>query len=271
VRLLNPTKVKLIYFSPTGTSEKTVKAIQKGIGIEYDTIDLTLPDSVKKKHALSENELAIIVSPVYNDRIPEIAAERLSNVTGSKTPAVAVAVYGNRAYGDALLELKNIAQNQGFKVVAGAAFIGQHSFSSDNTPIAQGRPDKQDNTKAKKFGEKILKKLKGLEEYVDLDLPGNYPYSEEARTRTNSMLGGSYPVTTVDTCILCGMCARVCPTGCVEVSDTVETVSEKCIICSACVQNCPTGARHWEHQGVLGAAKWLSTEHGARKEPETYL
>ena len=268
---MKPNRIKLIYFSPTGTSEKTVKSIQKGIDIDYDTIDLTLPDADTKKHTLSENELTIIGSPVYNDRIPEIVVERFGNITGSNTPAVTVVVYGNRAYGDALLELKNISEKQGFKVVAGAAFIGQHSFNSEDSPIAHGRPDEKDKQKAMGFGKEVLKKLEGLDVYGDLDVPGNYPYGEEARARTNAMLGGSYPLTTVDTCILCGMCARVCPTGCVEVSDVVETESEKCIICSACVQNCPTGARHWEHEGVLGAAKWLSTEHGARKEPETYL
>ena len=67
------------------------------------------------------------------------------------------------------------------------------------------------------------------------------------------------------------MCAKVCPTGCVEVTDVVETQKEKCTACTACVQNCPTGARHWEHEGILKAAKWLSTEHGARREPEVFL
>jgi ferredoxin len=268
---LKPSKVKLIYFSPTGTSENTVKVVQKGIDVDYNVIDLTLPETEPKKHTVSNNELAIIGSPVYNDRIPKIMVERLCNVTGLNTPAVAVVVYGNRAYGDALLELKNISEKQGFKIVAGAAFIGQHSFSSEATPIAHGRPDEQDKMKAKNFGEAILKKLEGLDVFSDLEVPGNYPYNEEARVRTNAMLGGSYPLTSEESCILCGMCARVCPTGCVMVTDVVETVSEKCLVCSACVQNCPTGARHWEHEGVLGAAKWLSTEHGARKEPETYL
>jgi len=267
---VKPSKVKLIYFSPTGTSEKTVKAIQKGVGIDYDTINLTLSISESKKHTIKHDELAIIGAPVYNDRTPDTAVNRLSNIKGSNTPAVVVSVYGNRAYGDALLELKNLAENQGFKVVGAAAFIGQHSFNSADSPIASGRPDDQDVKIAKKFGVEIINKITSLDEFSDLKVPGNYPYSEEARTQTAAMLGGSYPLTEAEACILCGMCARVCPTGCVEVSDVVETDVEKCTICSACVQNCPTGARHWEHMGVLGAAKWLSTEHGARKEAETY-
>jgi Fe-S-cluster-containing hydrogenase component 2 len=59
--------------------------------------------------------------------------------------------------------------------------------------------------------------------------------------------------------------------GCVEVSDVVKTEVEKCMLCSACVQMCPTGARRWEHEPLLRVAKWLSTQHGDRKEPEVFL
>ena len=45
------------------------------------------------------------------------------------TPAVCVVVYGNRAYDDALLELKDILTERGCRPIAGAAFIGEHSFS----------------------------------------------------------------------------------------------------------------------------------------------
>ena len=38
-------------------------------------------------------------------------------------------LYGNRAYEDALLELKNTAEACGFVSLAAGAFIGEHSFS----------------------------------------------------------------------------------------------------------------------------------------------
>ena len=57
------------------------------------------------------------------------------------TPAVCVVVYGNRAYDDALLELKDILARRGCRPIAGAAFIGEHSFATPETPTARGRPD----------------------------------------------------------------------------------------------------------------------------------
>ena len=89
-----------------------------------------------------------------------------------------VVVYGNREYEDALLELKNLAIEQGFSRVAAGAFIGEHSYSRDSTPIAVGRPDEADLNKAKEFGERVLKKLldnRELDHLPTLEVPGNFP------------------------------------------------------------------------------------------------
>lgn len=40
--------------------------------------------------------------------VPGVALERLTRIQGNGQPAVAVVVYGNREFDDALLELKNI-------------------------------------------------------------------------------------------------------------------------------------------------------------------
>lgn len=258
-------KAKLVYYSPTGTGKRTVSAIMQGTGLDYDYIDLTPPDAAMKNYSVAKDELAIIAAPVYSGRIPGVALDRIKKVKGDGTPAVLVAVYGNRAFEDALLELKDVTSELGFNAVAGAAFIGQHSFDAKETPIATGRPDADDIKKAKEFGAKVMEKLGGIEEIPELSVPGNHPYRQGGGGDPRS------PETNPDTCILCGMCARVCPTGCVEVSDGVETDKTMCTACSACVQNCPTGARHWQHEGILKAAKWLATEYGARREPEVFL
>lgn len=258
-------KIKLVYYSPTGTGKRTVEAISKGMDIDYDVIDLTLPDSALKSYTIARNELAIIAAPVYSGRIPQVAVDRIKKVKSDGSPAVLVAMYGNRAFDDALIELKDITEELGFKAVAGSAFIGRHSFDTEETPIATGRPDGEDVKKAMDFGAKVMEKIKGLEEIPALEVPGDRPYRKGGGGDPRS------PETNPDSCILCGMCARVCPTGCVEVTDVVETDKAKCTACTACVQNCPTGARHWAHEGILGAAKWLATEHGARREPEVFL
>ena len=174
--------VKLVYFSPTKTTERIVVGIAQGLQIDtVEKIDLTPPGDRKQVLEEMHDELAIIGAPVYGGRIPPEAVCRLRRIKGNGTPAGVVVVYGNRAYDDALLELRNLAGELGFRPVAGGAFIGEHSYDSKATPIATKRPDAQDLKKAKRFGALIRKKMskiRTLDEMPSLPVPGNFPYQE---------------------------------------------------------------------------------------------
>ena len=105
--------------------------------------------------------LAVIVVPVYGGHVAPLAMERLENIRGLDTPTVLVVVYGNRAYEKALMELDAFAIPHGMKVIAGATFIGEHSYSTDKCPIADGRPNESDLNYAEDFGRKIMEKISG--------------------------------------------------------------------------------------------------------------
>jgi len=157
---MNSNSIKLIYFSPTGTTEKVLAAIAEGIQVDtVKQLDLTPPEAGIRPFAEMHAELAVIGAPVYGGRIPKDAKYRLQRINANNTPAVIVVMYGNREFEDALLELYNIVVEAGFKPVAGGAFIGEHSFENDSTPISKGRPDIKDLQKATEFGRTIRKKL----------------------------------------------------------------------------------------------------------------
>lgn len=263
---MNIRRVRPVYFSPTGTSKSIAEAVAEGIGMKTDGLNLTRSDDETPKREFSNDELAIIASPVYGGRIPVTAADRFKNLKGNGTPAVLVVVYGNRAYDNALLELKDLAIEQGFIPIAGAAFIGEHSYSTAEKPIAAGRPDGADLKKALAFGVDVKEKLKSAEGgFRELEVPGKKPFRERGIVEPFS------PETDRSTCSLCGTCATVCPTAAVIVAGLVETMKERCIRCSACVKNCPTGARHWEHEGLKRAVSRLYENCSVRKEPELFL
>ena len=133
--------VKLVYFSPTGTTKAVVQGIAHCINPgTMELIDITRPDARKQPLLASENELLVIVVPVYMGRVPALLNEWLNAIQAHNTPTVCVVVYGNRVYDDALLELKNIVMKCGCIPIACAAYIGEHSFSNSETPTAQGRP-----------------------------------------------------------------------------------------------------------------------------------
>jgi len=261
--------IDAVCFSPTGTTKRVLEAIVAGLGGGTVTlVDLTVAGGDRKVSESDGQSLALFGLPVYAGRIPQAALARLEHCQGQATPDVLVVVYGNRAYEDALLELSDVVGRQGFVPVAAGAFIGEHSFSKGETPIAVGRPDAGDRAKATAFGAAIRRKLDGLDclaEAGTLSVPGNRPYRER------HPLPAMAPVSRGDVCVRCGLCATVCPVGAITVERQADTREALCLHCCACVKICPTGARVVENPQLLEIARRLATNCAARKEPETYL
>ena len=158
--------------------------------------------------------------------------------------------------------MKDLARESGFVLIAGGAFIGEHSFANDTTPIANGRPDAADLIKARDFGLKIRGKMKDLDsidEVSQLEVPGNSPYKKRRKWAEIS------PSTQSDPCTLCKACASVCPVAAITVEETVETDKLVCILCCACVKNCPTGARVVEEPVLKQMVEWLGINCQARR------
>ena len=112
-----------LYFSPTGSTRRIVTEISRSLpwpSRELDVTDYSANDEVCRRTA---RELLLAGVPVYGGRVPATAVRRLKNIRGSDTPAVIVAVFGNRDYDDALLELKDLLEGQGFRVAAALAAV----------------------------------------------------------------------------------------------------------------------------------------------------
>ena len=120
-------------------------------------IDLTHPAGYPAP--LPGEAVAIFAVPVYGGHVAPVALERLREIRGEGTPAVVLAVYGNRSFGTAVAELASFVAGRGFVPVAAGAFVGEHSYSTPETPIAQGRPDARDLTAATAFGAQVREKL----------------------------------------------------------------------------------------------------------------
>lgn len=258
------TNVSVVYYSPTHTSEKIAEAIASGITeAPFNVVNLTTDGETAAIEIAAD--WVVLVAPVYAGRIPVEAAERFKRVQivgkeGVPTKAVVAVVYGNRDYDDALLELQNIAEELGLLPVAGGAFIGEHSFSRENMPIGEGRPDNKDLEIAKSFGEKACQVLSEDINQKKLYVKGNTPYCAHME------IPPVCPESTAQ-CNVCGKCVNVCPIHAIKVEDRcVVTDAEACTLCCACVKMCPNDARVFD----TPFTKMLFENCKERKEPELF-
>lgn len=262
------TKVFSIYLSPTGTTQKVALAIATGMGIPFENCDLT---TIKNRqsfyHTFSKDELAIVGLPVYAGRLPKNIDDFFSSLEGNTTPAVALVLYGNRDYNDALIELRLRLEECGFIVKAGAAFIGEHTFSKN---IATGRPDESDLTVASEFGKKVVE---SIDSQGFLKLKGDYPFKYKGYDPANP---GTHPtyfnIVTNESCTQCHLCAENCPWAAIEVDNPRIIDSKRCMRCLRCLKNCPASAKYIKDEKFFSFLPEFEMRLNSRRcEPELFL
>ncbi len=258
--------ISLLYFSPTKTTKKIVETIALEIKPEKTThFDLTSPTFNSKRFNEFNHELVIIGVPVYGGRVPVDATKRLQKLNANNIPTIIVVVYGNRDYEDSLIELNDITKDRGFMPFAAATFIGEHSFSTELSPIAQGRPDTNDLNKATEFGKNIRNVLFDNTPSKLISLPGNYPY------KTLAVMSNVSPITIDTLCDNCGVCVSVCPTDSIQINEIISTDKTTCILCCACVKECPNNARLIDNDLVKNIRERLFNNCSTRREPEIFI
>jgi ferredoxin/flavodoxin len=263
-------KVYAVYFSPTGTTEKAVVTLASGTALPVEKIDLTTPGARKtNRRIFGSDELVVVGLPVYGGRLPKNLEDFFSGLQGQATPAVVLVMYGNREYDDALIELKVRLEERGFGVIAGTAFVGEHTFSRN---IAAGRPNENDLTVAAGFGKQIMESLSRDSAGV-LTIKGNYPSALKGYDPSTPGPHPTYPnIVTSESCIECGVCAENCPWGAIHKDDFTIIDSPKCLRCFRCIKICPAAAKQVTDENFLAFLPQFEMRLNARRrEPELFL
>ena len=251
---MNIEKWIIAHFSPTGGTKKVADAIAAGFHIPTVEMDLTKEDSAV---TLGENDALMAVLPVYAGRVPQISLERMAALKGNGQKAVAVVVYGNREFEDALLETKDALEANGFLVVAAAAFIAEHSIIR---AIANHRPDAEDEILCRQFAADVMAKA---DDAAPVQVPGNMPYKELKPA-------ASHPAAN-ENCVKCGACARQCPVGAIPMDDPSHTNNDLCINCMRCVQVCPMNSRALPDAFLTMITQMLNQTAVGYKKPTIFL
>ncbi len=250
----------LFAFSPTESSMKIGRYLLEVMGYHIDLHDLT-HEQREREYDLNSEEIAFFAYPVYGGRVPAPFLDRLKKIKGKATRAVVVAVYGNRAYEDAILEMADFLEERGFIVVAALTAIAEHCYTYQ---VATGRPNPTDYLRLRDYAPELRERVK-CGERVSF-LPGNRPYKEGIPPAT-------WAPKTYDNCISCGICVVSCPMGIISTENPkIITDTASCIHCLACVKNCPEASKYVQEtefdRRVRSLEDMLSK---VRNEPELFL
>ena len=252
-------KIHEICFSPTGGTKRVSSMLCRALADETVTVDLTAREVDFGRVALTGEDIALIAVPSYSGRVPAIAAARLEAMHGNGARAILVCVYGNRAYEDTLIELRDVACRAGFRVIAAVAAVAEHSIVRQ---YATGRPDGEDEAVLRDFAARIRRKIDGGD-LNEPTIPGNRPYRKAASA-------GIVPKAT-HACIKCGVCAAKCPVGAIDPQDPKREDKQRCISCMRCVAVCPHGARRVNRLMLALAGRMLKKACAERKACELHL
>ena len=246
-----------IIFSPTGGTEKVANTMTK-FWNEVKDIDLSKTDLDFSSISLTKEDIAVIAMPSFGGVAPQLALDRLAKIEGNQCKCTIVAVYGNRAYENTLVQMEDYSVKAGFHVIAAVSAVAEHSILHQ---YATGRPDENDDNQLTEFGNQILEKAESGNESTP-SIPGNRPYKESS--------AGLIPKV-IASCSACGLCADKCPAGAIDRKNPQMTDKSKCISCMRCVSVCPKHARKISGFMTAVAGMAIKKACSVRKECELFL
>ena len=224
-------KIYALYFSPTGGTRKVLDLICSAWDCQKEYVnlaDLTREDSPIIFH---ENDICLVSVPSFSGRVPQFIIPILQHLQGNKAKAILISTYGNRAFDDTLLELKDTMEQSGFLCYCAIAAVTEHSIM----PVyGAGRPDSDDIEELRKFSIQCRDVL--TKPFSPLNLPGGRPYrnyvSVPIKPRADK------------TCNSCGLCYQKCPVHAIPAGNYRTCDARACISCLQCITVCPKKARH---------------------------
>jgi len=236
--------IKIFVFSSTGTCLQAAKDIAENIeGSEI----ISIPKLMKQKKWSIEADTVGFVFPCYYGGMPQIVGEFLGKAERIKAGYVfAVAAAGNDfGYSMKMLDEELIKRgsrlNYGRQIIVASNYMAgwyYNMFYKDKEALNNNVKDAE--AVCKKATEDIKNKVNhvlkpSFRGYFQARALTPHKYVESTKEYDRE-----YSVS--DECTHCGICAKVCPVGNIEVTGDAVIFSHNCQRCMACVQACPKSA-----------------------------
>ena len=247
--------MKILYFTATGNS----LAVAKRIGNDQAEL-ISIPQAVKNNIYDFRDDVVGVVFPVYCYALPNNIRHFLEKTSIKAEYTFAVATYG-MIRGGALMEAQNIAGKQGyqFNYLNAVKMVDNCQPMFDIDKEIELLPSKDVDGQISQVIADISSRIKRpTVEMTPSDKRGTFFCTRIMRLNSDKSVRNFPKRLTIDeNCVLCGTCAKVCPTGTIRVTDKVQFGSG-CISCQACLHVCPKGAIHVK--GEKNSRHWRNPE-----------
>lgn len=251
-------KIYALYFSPTNGTRKVLDILISAWDCEKEYIDLSGRNHSSLDISFSDEDICVVAVPSFSGRVPQFILPKLHKINGNGTKAMLVTAYGNRAFDDTLLELKDTMENCGFICKCAVAAVTRHSVLPQ---YGKGRPDLDDIEELKQFSVKCKENMKMS--FGQANVPGHRPYRKYVSVPI-------YPKANKQ-CTNCGLCYKKCPVGAISVNNYRICDRSKCISCLQCVSACPKKARRINSVVLKIAEMKMRKLCSERKKNEIYI
>lgn len=250
-------KIYALYFSPTGRTKKVLDILISAWDCEKEYIDISDSDALLEI-SFGDSDICVVAVPSFSGRVPGFIIPKLHKLQGRGIKAMLVTTYGNRAFDDTLLELKDIVETCGFICTCAVAAVTQHSVLPK---YGEGRPDITDIEELKKFSVRCKEMIEKTSSAVVV--PGNRPYRKYIPIPI-------YPKANKQ-CIKCGLCHQKCPVHAIDYGKYKGCDKSKCISCLQCMAVCPQKVRRVNPIILKVAEIKMKKLCGTRKENKLFI
>jgi ferredoxin len=231
----------IFYFSATGNSKYAALKISEAANERLISITESLKNN-QYRYSLTENEILGFVTPTYFWGLPTVVLDFLSRLEIKATAknyvfhVLTLGMYTGAA-NEMLakqLALKGLHLNAKFSV----------KMVDTWTPIF----DLTDPEKNVKVTAEAEPQIADVIQKIIAHTPGDFnrykgfgaglispfAYSTYKKGRETSKF------TVSDACIDCGLCAKICPVGAIEIKDKKPVwIKDQCALCLGCLHRCP--------------------------------